>query len=161
MPVSIQVITTYISDKLTDTPILKKVTKNPIYTALLITFIIVIIVIVIFRDVDTGDESLSKLAVRTGIYSFIFVVFVQFLQNHNIMTELKKGAGSEYIDDVFNTTGDVGLTPRRGGEKPPVGLLASQSVSPPVSPLASSPTIALVDVPAESPLPQPIDVSFL
>jgi hypothetical protein len=161
MPISIQGIINYFSGKLTDTPVLKKITKNPIYTALLITFIIVIIVIVIFRDVDTGDESLSKLAIRTGIYSFIFVVFVQFLQNHNIMTELKKGAGSEYIDDVFNTTGGIGLTPRRGGEKPPQIALVDAPVDVPVSVPVGVPVAADPITSTEGSLPQPIDVSFL
>jgi len=62
--------------------------KNPFYTAILITFLIVLTILFVFRNVDLEDNSLMVLSFRTGIYLLLIITGIQFLQNKYIMEEL-------------------------------------------------------------------------
>ncbi len=82
-------------------PIINTIARSPIYTALVITFIIILIIMFIFRDADT-DESLLTLGLRTGFWSFLVTVSLLFLHNKILNEDLRSGARAADIDNVFN-----------------------------------------------------------
>lgn len=69
---------------------ISRIVQNPIYTALLITFIIILTILYVFRDATiTADESLTRMAIRSGIYMFFITTFVIFMQNNSVIREYK------------------------------------------------------------------------
>lgn len=77
-------------NKLTDfflkAPILNTVAKNPIYTSFAIVFIIMLIVMFVFRDADTEDPLLI-MCLRTGFWVFIFTLGIMLIHNKILMNE--------------------------------------------------------------------------
>lgn len=104
MPVNGRELIQSVGNKLTSAPIVKNVTRNPFYTAILISVIIVLIILFVFRNVtfEESNESLYKLSLRVGVYSLFIVTAIQFLQNQNVLAEVTEGGNSNKIDDVFN-----------------------------------------------------------
>lgn len=90
-----------IGDLVSKAPVVGAVAKNPFYTAVLICLILVLITIVVFRNVDTGDEPKWKLAMRVGVYSLIFVTAIQFLQNQYVFSVCNAKTGAERTAEVF------------------------------------------------------------
>jgi hypothetical protein len=95
-----------IIDWITSMPILNSVAKNPIYTALLITVCILIIVLVVYRNVES-DESLLMLGVRASFYTFIAVLFVIFLHNHILLGEISHSDRGEGIGELFRGSAET------------------------------------------------------
>ena len=106
MPLELGDTINKISDKLMGAPFMDTIMRNPIYTAMLITFIIVIIIMFIFRDAET-DESLLMMCLRSGFYIFVVATGVILLNNRVLMTDTTKLAGDSEIAQVF----DGGATP--------------------------------------------------
>lgn len=84
-------------------PIIHTITKNPIYTSLIITFIIVLIILFIFRDVD-ADESLLIMGLRSGFYIFIMMTGVLFLHNKILLQEVGNYEKNGEYENIFNNT---------------------------------------------------------
>jgi len=87
MPFDVGATINSIADKFLQVPFVRGVASNPIYTALLITFAVVLVVMFIFRDADTGDESLTSASLRTGFWVFLLLCGVLMLQNKVLLTE--------------------------------------------------------------------------
>lgn len=88
------------ADKLISLPLINRIANNPIYTALLITFITVLIVMFVFRDVESEDSLLS-LCLRSGFYMFLFVFGAVLIHNRVLIKELTATTTSAEIDGVF------------------------------------------------------------
>lgn len=85
-------------------PFISAFIKNPFYTALLITFILILVIIFVFRNAEiSGNESLTILALRTGVYSLLLITGIQFLQNQYVINELKDAGKEKVLDTVFDT----------------------------------------------------------
>lgn len=87
MPFDVGATINSIADKFLQVPFVRAVAANPIYTALLITFAIILVVMFIFRDADTGDESLTSASLRTGFWVFLLLTGILMLQNKVLITE--------------------------------------------------------------------------
>lgn len=124
MPISGQELLNCVCEKTTKAPIIGAVTKNPFYTAILISVILVIVILIVFRNIDFEGEkdSLPRLALRSGIYSLGAVTAIQFLQNQNVINEMKSKQTSKHMEDVFNTSGTE-------MHKERVGISASSSIT--------------------------------
>ncbi len=91
-----------IADRIVSVPGFGRILKNPIYTALLITICIILIMVFIFRGAETVDPLIIT-ALRGGFYIFIFLTGVIFLHNHVLMNEINgsvKG-GEGIFDEVL------------------------------------------------------------
>lgn len=85
-------------------PFIVSFIKNPFYTAILITVILVLVIIFVFRNAEIGgDESLTILALRTGVYSLLLITGIQFLQNQYVITEFKNANKEKILETVFDT----------------------------------------------------------
>jgi hypothetical protein len=104
MPLEVGETINKLADKFMSAPAIMSVAKNPIYTALMITFIIVLLVMFIFRNVET-EESLLTMCLRTGFWVFILLVGTLFIHNKVLMTESFDSSEQEKIDQVFNRIG--------------------------------------------------------
>jgi len=113
MPVDSKEILSGIGSKLNAAPIIGTITKNPFYTAVLISIIIMLVVLFVFRNalLEEESESLTKLALRTGLYSLFLVTGIQFLQNQHVFDEVKAGGQSAKLDEVFDESGRATLGP--------------------------------------------------
>jgi hypothetical protein len=91
-----------IADRIVSVPGFGRIIKNPIYTALLITVCIILIILYIFRNAETVD-SLIITALRGGFYIFIFLTGVIFLHNHVLMNEVNSAVkgGEGIFDEVL------------------------------------------------------------
>ena|ERR1700743_2225911 len=82
-------------------PIIHTVTKNPIYTSLIITFIIVLIIIFTFRDADT-DEPILTMGLRSGFWIFIMMIGILFLHNKILLQEVNAHDVMGEYENIFN-----------------------------------------------------------
>src|ERR1700761_1129129 len=93
---------------ITTMPLLGALIKNPLYTALLITVCILVIILIIFRNAET-DESLLMLGVRSSFYVFIVTIAVIFLHKHVLLSDMAKGVREKNFGPLFDN--DVTKTP--------------------------------------------------
>ena len=115
MPFDAQHALNNLGERVSEVPMVKRIVKNPFYTAILISLIIVVVILFVFRNVELKgtDDSLSRLAIRSGIYSLMAVTVVQFLQNQHVLNDAKRETQSSQIDEVFeySTPKAVGVGP--------------------------------------------------
>jgi protein-S-isoprenylcysteine O-methyltransferase Ste14 len=102
MPLEIGKSVNGLSNYVLKAPGVFKIMKNPIYTAMFIILIIMIIIIIIFKDETFEDNSLLVLTVRTGFWSFLFLISVFFIHNKILISEKSEVAANDKYDEVFN-----------------------------------------------------------
>lgn len=90
-----------IADTFLRAPIVNTVAKNPIYTALLITFMVMLTIMFVFRDADT-EESLLVLCLRSGFWIFLMMLGTLFLHNKVLVQEQDIADKNVAYDGVFN-----------------------------------------------------------
>lgn len=88
------------TEKLLEAPIVHTIAKNPIYTAFIITVIIILIILFVFRDAET-DDHLVVMSLRAGFWIFISMVGAIFLHNKVLATEVDHSMKIGAFDDVF------------------------------------------------------------
>jgi hypothetical protein len=91
------------SDTLLRAPIVSTIANSPIYTAMMITFIIMLIIMFVFRDADT-EETLFIMALRTGFWSFLTTLTIMFLHNKVLSREIQTYERDSDISNVFSST---------------------------------------------------------
>lgn len=85
-------------------PFIVSFIKNPFYTAILITVILILVIIFVFRNAEIGgSESLTILALRTGVYSLLLITGIQFLQNQYVINEFNGANREKVLETVFDT----------------------------------------------------------
>lgn len=102
MPIDIGESINSIADSILNAPIVRTVVSNPIYTALVITFVIVLIIMFIFRDADT-EESLLVMCMRSGFWVFVMLIGTLFLHNKVLGAEITAGTSDKNYTDVFKS----------------------------------------------------------
>lgn len=118
MPFEVGETINHFADTFLRAPFVSTVAKNPIYTALMITFIIILIVMFIFRDADT-DESLLLMCLRAGFWIFFMLLGVLFLHNKVLGIENFESNKNAAYDNVF-TGGYSGIV--RPGQNVPAAF---------------------------------------
>jgi ABC-type transport system involved in Fe-S cluster assembly fused permease/ATPase subunit len=88
-------------DKMLTYPIIHTISKNPIYTAGAISIILILIIIVLFRDVKTSEASVTSLAIRAGFWSFIIITLITVIHNKVLMTESEIVNKNNTYDNLF------------------------------------------------------------
>ncbi|QYB17549.1 hypothetical protein PV-S19_0185 [Pacmanvirus S19] len=86
-------------------PAVDKIARNPIYTALMITFIIMIIILIIFRDVES-DESLLIMCLRAGFWTSLITMGLLFLHDKVLTVDNQYDTKNAAYDNVFTGSFD-------------------------------------------------------
>lgn len=84
MPLSIGKVVDDATNKILNAPLARGIARNPIYTALLISVVVVIIILIAFRNAET-EEPLANITLRVGFWTGIFVLVVMLLHNKILM----------------------------------------------------------------------------
>lgn len=100
MPVEIGETINHFADMFLRAPIVHSVANNPIYTALMIVFIVILIILFVFRDANT-EESLLVTALRAGFWIFLMLLGVLFLHNKVLSMETETETKNTAYDGVF------------------------------------------------------------
>jgi uncharacterized membrane protein YhaH (DUF805 family) len=90
----------YMIDGFLRAPIVSTIAKNPIYTALVITAIIMLIIMIIFRDID-ADETLFTMALRSGFWIFIMMLGILMIHNRVLGAESQTKSVDGQYETVF------------------------------------------------------------
>ncbi len=106
MPLEIGEAINSMADRLTNAPLVEEIARNPIYTALLVTFVVVLIIMFVFRDAET-DDGLLSLCLRSGFYIFVVLVGVLFIHNKILMKETSSVARNSEVASVFTGKGET------------------------------------------------------
>lgn len=85
-------------------PIFATISSNPIYTAIAITCIIMIIIAIVFRNGDFGDESLALMTLRCGFAIFFATTGMILLHNKVLELDTDVGTKKGEYDEVFTTS---------------------------------------------------------
>lgn len=101
MPLDVGEAINSFADAILRAPLINTIVHNPIYTAMIITTIVVLIVMFIFRDANT-DESLLVLCLRSGFWIFLMMLGVLFLHNKVLITENESHSKDAAFEIVFN-----------------------------------------------------------
>ncbi len=104
MPFEIGEAINSIADKVISSPTIDSIARNPIYTSVLIVFVIILIMLFIFRDVET-DDSLLSLCLRSGFYIFLVLTATLFIHNKVLMRETSAVAKGSEVANVFEKQG--------------------------------------------------------
>jgi hypothetical protein len=102
MPFSCSEFINNTTDYVLNSPVIGRIIKNPIYTGILIALIITIIVLIMFRNVETGEgDSLLKLSLRSGIYTLFITTAFLFFHSAYIKSEFVATKGGEEVESIF------------------------------------------------------------
>ena len=88
-----------LSDRLLTAPIVMKIARNPIYTAVTIVFIILLVIMFVWRGVDAQDYW--SLLMRTGFWLVIMLTGVIFIHNRVLSCEYAAAAKSDEMMRIF------------------------------------------------------------
>lgn len=101
MPFEISESINNLADFMLNSPIINTVMSNPIYTSVIFSFFIILLVIIIFRD-STTSEPLLNMAIRVGVWAFILISAGMFLHNKILLKEIDNKTVSKSYNQIFN-----------------------------------------------------------
>ncbi len=111
MPLSIGDSINYLIDRLLNAPGVLYIAQSPVVTSMCIVFALMLIILFIFRDVDTesteGESSLLVLTLCAGFYAFFFTTGALFLHNRVLGREIIDGNKDEFTAEIFGTGSDI------------------------------------------------------
>lgn len=93
-------------DGLLKAPLVHSTAKNPIYTAIMITLIVALIVLVVFREADT-NESLLLMTFRVGFWTLFATLGVVLVHNKVLLDETEASAKAGAYEGAFETCTSV------------------------------------------------------
>jgi hypothetical protein len=97
---------TFVNDILNSTGA-NSVFNNPIYTAILITLIIMLIIFFMYRDSVDEDEPFWPMLIKTGIYTGLVVLGALFLHFKNLDYEYDQKYQNQAISKIVETSKGV------------------------------------------------------
>lgn len=106
MPLDIGESINYVADLFLKAPAIYRFAKNPIYTSILIVFIIMLIVMFVFKAADT-EESLLIMCLRVGFWSFILICGVMFIHNKVLSGDVKEKELNAAYNGIFDANYNV------------------------------------------------------
>ena len=80
MPLDIGECVNKAADSVLRAPFMHATASNPIYTAMLIVFVVMLIVLIVFRDTKSED-SILVMTLRSGFWIFIATLGIIFMHN--------------------------------------------------------------------------------
>jgi len=128
MPFNVGETINSLVDRFLKAPIVKSVATNPIYTALTMTFMVVIVIMIIFRNAETED-SLLVMCLRGGFYIMFMLLGTLFLHDRVLSSEhFAMGKNDDY-EAAFNksTIDDTIRVPISVQREPPPMVIPDHS----------------------------------
>ena len=109
MPINVEEVERNLTEQISSVPIVKRIIINPLFTAITITIILLVIIMFIFKDAEVDENtSLFKLSVRTSIYAFIFISGLLFLNNYHLKEEIISKTKSGAMEELFGGIDKIG-----------------------------------------------------
>ncbi len=105
MPFYISDTINYFADAFLRVSAVRTIANNPIYSAMMISIVIMIIIMLIFRNVQT-DEPMSTLVLRSGLWVFIFLTGALLLHNKVLLIETTSNDKTAAYEDIFQPRGE-------------------------------------------------------
>jgi hypothetical protein len=90
----------YLTDAFLKAPIVGTIAKNPIYTALVVTLMVVLIVMMIFRDIE-ADETVLTMSLRAGFWVFLMLLSVLMIHNRVLTAESHQYQKDGHYEQLF------------------------------------------------------------
>jgi len=106
MPFDIIQSINYMGDKAVAMPGIRRVAENPIYTAMFISIVIMLIVIFVFRNSD-NDDPLYIMTLRTGFWTFLATTFIVFCHDKLLTVENETASFNGKYQDLFKDSNFV------------------------------------------------------
>lgn len=103
MPLDIGESINYLADLFLKNPMVHTAASNPVYTAMVITFIVMMIVLIIFRDAKTED-SLFVMTLRVGFWILLSNITIIFLHNKLLTIDNTAVEITAAYDGIFNSS---------------------------------------------------------
>jgi phosphomevalonate kinase len=79
-------------------PVIGPIVNNPIFTALLITAIVLIVIMAIYKIQDQGGQKMFKCA----FYIFILITAITFIHHYAIMKTAKNNFATNEVKNIFS-----------------------------------------------------------
>lgn len=104
MPFNVSEFFNYLKDLILNSPFTKGIIRNPIYTGLALGFMIFLLVLFIFRGVETSDtDPLWKLSLRAGVYAMFLSVAMIFFHNAYLKHDSSTIESGSQINELFDS----------------------------------------------------------
>ncbi len=87
-------------DSFLNAPFVSTVSKNPLYTALAITLVILLILLFVFRDAD-GAETTLVMSLRSSFWIFLLLIGALLVHNRVLMNEAANVNQKQNHDSMF------------------------------------------------------------
>jgi len=153
MPLDIGECINGASDIMMRAPMMVAIASNPIYTAMTIVFIVMLIVLIVFRDTKSED-SILVMTLRAGFWVFLSTLGIIFMHN-KILTadteEQAKGYGGLFDESTHPDAVPVIIPSARPTPSFDVSKLSSRPQQAPQQPIqqpAMSPVSVTISVPS-------------
>jgi len=80
MPLDIGECVNKAAESVLKAPFMRAVASNPIYTAMIIVFVVMLVVLIVFRDTKSED-SILVMTLRSGFWIFLSTLGIIFMHN--------------------------------------------------------------------------------
>lgn len=90
----------YMIDCFLKAPLIGTIAKNPVYTAVAITLMVIIVILIIFRDIE-ADETVLTMALRSGFWIFLMLLGIMMVHNRILMGENSTSAKDGLYEQVI------------------------------------------------------------
>ena len=101
MPLDIGESINCLADVFLKAPMIHTIASNPVYTAMMITFIVMMIVLIVFRDAKTED-GLLIMTLRIGFWILLANITIIFIHNKLLTIDNTTVEITAAYDGIFN-----------------------------------------------------------
>lgn len=96
-----------IYDYVADSKKIEKIFLSPIFTSILITLVIMIIISLIFRNKLRKKKSFIALLFKSAIYILLATMGIIFLHNQTLTKDYEKSMHNEHMDQIVGSSNSV------------------------------------------------------
>ena len=111
----------YMIDCFLRAPLVGTIAKNPIYTAIAITLMVIVVILIIFRDIE-ADETVLTMALRSGFWIFLMLLGIMMVHNRILSAENNQQTKDGLYERVITPSAAV----RYDSEYVPVNSISFQ-----------------------------------
>lgn len=110
MPLDVGELVNSAANTVLKAPFIRAVASNPIYTAMIIVFIMMLVIMIVFRDTKS-ENSILIMTLRSGFWMFLATLGIIFMHNKILSAEHEESEKTGSYDDVFEESSPHSLEP--------------------------------------------------